>query len=285
MPLLAIPNISVGTPGKELAGATTAVVAGGARLLDVHSDEVHNRSVLTTTAEEDQLVAAMVALAQACRAIDLRTHRGVHPRVGTLDVCPIVPFRSEMGQAIETAHRTARAIAGELGAPVFLYGDAATREATRDLPDIRSGGLARLTSRIAEGLVPDEGPSTVDPSFGVVLVGARGPVIAFNVWLEGSVEVARAAAAEIREPHRVRSLGLEISPGVCQVSMNLVAPDQVSIDEAFARVETAVADRGATITATEIVGLVEDRFMPEPDAKVARLLVEPGHSLESALSD
>ena len=281
MPLLAIPNISVGSPGDVLRSATTAVVEAGARLLDVHSDETHDRSVLTTSADTVALVNSMASLAEACRSIDLEKHVGVHPRGGALDVCPFVPHRTSLDDAVEAAHAAGRAIATQVRAPVFFYGAAAVREEMRELPDIRRGGLQGLRRRMSEGLRPDAGPLEVDPRYGAVLVGARGPLIAFNVWLDADASVARTVAAKVREPGRVRALGLEMGNGLSQVSMNLIAPEITSVEDAFDR----IAQMTEAITATEIVGLVEDRFLPGPDAKVTRLLVEPGHSLESALSD
>ena len=281
MPLLAIPNISVGVANETLASAKSSVVNAGARLLDTHSDETHNRSVLTTTGDPTHLIDSMVELAKACTAIDLSTHVGVHPRVGALDVCPFVPYRMPMADAVEAAHSAGRAIAKTVGAPVFFYGEASLRAETRELPGIRGGGLERLAARMATGFLPDEGPFEIDPRFGVVVVGARGPLIAFNVWLGAGVEVARSIAARIREPGRVRALGLAMQGGSSQVSMNLIAPEEVSIEDAFERVAAVTSE----IVGTEIVGLVEERFLPNPDAKVARLLIEPGHSLESALGD
>jgi glutamate formiminotransferase len=284
MPLLAIPNISESRPAGGVAQAAEAVQNAGGRLLDVHSDAVHNRSVFTTTAADDVLIEAMVSLATACKAIDLSSHVGVHPRVGALDVCPFVPHHTDLEHAIDAARRAGRAIANEVGAPVFFYGAASTRSETRELPYIRRGGLATLIERMAKGLAPDEGPSEADPRYGAVLVGARGPLIAFNVWLETDLTEARSIAGTVREKGRVRTLGLKIDDTRCQVSMNLTAPHEASIEDVFRRVEVSAADVGARVLATEIVGLVEDRFLPDPDAKVARLLIEPGHSLESALS-
>lgn len=282
MPLLAIPNISVGVPGDVLSSATTAVVEAGARLLDLHSDETHNRSVLTITGGDSSLVAAAVALAVACRSIDLTEHVGVHPRVGALDVCPFVPHAfSDLDDAVAAAREAGHAIASEVGAPVFFYGAACTRPENRDLPNIRRGGLEGLIERMRRGSEPDEGPALIDPRYGAVLVGARGPLIAFNVWLDTDVSVARVIAGKVRAPGRVRALGLDMGAGKSQVSMNLIAPEEVSIQEVFDMVDRATE----SVIATEIVGLVEDRFMPSPDARVARLLVEPGHSVESALSD
>ena len=285
MPLLAIPNVSIGRPGVLLDNASRAIARAGARVIDLHTDEIHNRSVLTVTGPDDALIDAMTALAATCIEIDLRTHRGIHPRVGALDVCPFVPRDTPMGVAIDAAHSTGSRIGSELGLPVFFYGQAARRPETRDLPDIRRGGLEGLTERIAAGLAPDAGPTEVDARIGVVCVGARGPLIAFNVWLVAELHTAEDIAGAVREPGRVRALGLAVGDGRCQVSMNLTSPDEVGIQDAFGRVEAAVATRGAEIVGTEIVGLVAEDHLPPPDTKVARLLIEPGHSLEAALGD
>ena len=285
MPLLAIPNVSIGRPGVLLDNASRAIGRSGARMIDLHTDEIHNRSVLTVTGRDDDLIDAMTALAAVCVDIDLTTHHGVHPRVGGLDVCPFVPRDTPMDVAIGAAHTTGSRIGSELGLPVFFYGHAARRRETRDLPDIRRGGLEGLTARVAAGLAPDEGPSEVDPRIGVVCVGARGPLIAFNVWLVAELHTAEDIATAVREPGRVRALGLAVGNGRCQVSMNLTSPDEVGIEDVFGRVEGAVATGGAEVVATEIVGLVADDHLPPPDAKVTRLLIEPGHSLEAALGD
>ena len=285
MPLLAIPNVSIGVPGALLDNASGAIERSGARVIDLHTDAVHNRSVLTVTGRHDGLTAGMVALAAACIEIDLTTHEGVHPRLGGLDVCPFVPHETSMNEAIAAAHTTGATIGNELGVPVFFYGNAARRPETRQLPDIRRGGLEGVIDRIAAGLAPDAGSTEVDARVGVVCVGARGPLIAFNVWLRAELETAKAIAALVREPGRVRALGLDARDGRCQVSMNLTSPNEVGIEEAFERVEAAAATRGAQVVATEIVGLVADDHLPSPDAKVTRLLIEPGHSLVAALGD
>ncbi len=285
MPLLAIPNVSVGRSGAILDEASLAIQRSGSRLLDLHSDEVHNRSVLTVTGADDALIEAMTSLAAVCKNIDLTSHRGVHPRVGGLDVCPFVPHDVSMGTAIAAAHIAGAKIGDDVGIPVFFYGEAALRPEARELPDLRAGGLEGLIERISTGVVPDAGPSEVDPRIGVVCVGARGPLIAFNVWMATSLDVATAIAADVRERGRLRALGLPMRDGLCQVSMNLVSPGEIGIEAAFARVEKAADQSAASILATEIIGLVPDRHAPPPDAKVTRLLVEPGHSLGSALDD
>lgn len=285
MPLLAIPNVSIGLPGVILDNASSAIERSGARVLDLHTDAVHNRSVLTVSSRDDGLIDGMVALAAECIEIDLTAHEGVHPRLGGLDVCPFVPHGTSMDEAIDAAHTTGTRIGDELGVPVFFYCHAALRPETRALPDIRRGGLEGLIERIVGGMKPDAGPTEVDPRVGVVCVGARGPLIAFNVWLRAELDTAQAIAGLVREQGRVRALGLDTRDGRCQVSMNLTSPNEVGIEEAFERVDAAAATRGAEIVATEIVGLVTDAHLPSPDARVARLLIEPGHSLEAALGD
>lgn len=283
MTLLAVPNISEGRDSARIAACTSAVVSAGAHLLDVHTDPVHNRSVLTIAAPQQPLIHACVELARAATQIDLRLHDGVHPRLGGLDVCPFVPHGDTMmDEAIGAARSTADRIGAEAGLPVFLYDRAATRTETAALPLLRRGGLGSLAARMEAGLVPDAGPRSVDPARGVVCVGARGPLIALNVWVRASLKEAKELAARARSS-TVRALGLEISHGVCQVSMNLIDPATTGIEEAFEAVAKAADAAGIRITDTEIVGLVESRFLPGPETTATRLLMEPGRSVEEAL--
>lgn len=282
MTLLAIPNVSEGRDLEAIARFVRVVEAQGARVLDVHSDAAHHRSVLTITGSGQALVEGCRALAAAASDIDLTRHRGVHPRLGGLDVCPFVPHRSSMEEAIATARITAEEIGNGLGLPVFLYGRAAPGGTTRELPELRRGGLAALAKKVREGMTPDAGPVEIDPARGVVCVGARGPLIAFNIWIEAGLELAKELASQVRSAS-VRALGLGIAEGRTQVSLNLIAPDAVGIQHAFEVVRSGADRLGAPIVATEIVGLVERRYLPPPDATVTRLLVEPGHCLEDRL--
>jgi glutamate formiminotransferase len=288
MPLIGIPNVSEGRRPHAVRRMSDAISDAGAAVLDVHSDGTHNRSVLTTTAEPTRLVTALTELAKAARdLIDLERHEGVHPRLGALDVCPIVPYGIPMGAAVATA-RTLAASIGDSGIPVFLYGAASTRAQTRELPNLRRGGLEAMIERVPE-LPPDEGPDTIDPRTGVVCVGARGVLIAFNVWLRSPVAVARAVARAIRASAGglpgLRALGLEIDDQpTSQVAMNLTDPLRTGIDDAFEATRTVATRLGAEVLATEIVGLVPQRFLPDPDAQAARLLLAPGRSIESALA-
>lgn len=282
MTLLAIPNVSEGRNVEVIARFVRVVGAAGARVLDVHSDAEHHRSVLTITGSTEALVEGCLALAAATREIDLTSHRGVHPRLGALDVCPFVPHDSPMKEAVEAARVTAREIGSRLGVPVFLYGYAATRDVTRELPDLRRGGLAALTGKVREGMAPDAGPHEIDPRRGVVCVGARGPLIAFNIWIQAGIARARELANEVRSGS-VRALGLAIDQDKAQVAMNLIDPAAVGIQDAFEVVRSGADRLGVPVVATELVGLVERRYLPPPDATVTRLLMEPGHCLEDRL--
>jgi glutamate formiminotransferase len=285
MPLIAIPNVST-SDAAHVARLGEVVESGGARVLDVHRDDEHGRSVLTCTGENDPLIGAMTALAiETSALVRLQSHAGAHPRVGTLDVCPFVPHELEMSEAVAAARGTGRLI-GAAGIPVFFYGRAS--DPSRSLPEIRAGGLPGLLGRLSSGWVPDEGPSTIDPDTGVVCVGARDVLIAFNVWIDGDLDIARRIATHIRAGlgglPGVRALGLEVTAhGTSQISMNLVSPEETGIDRAFERIADLTGRQGCRPVATEIVGLVPERFLPDPDATAARLLIEPGRSLEAAL--
>lgn len=282
MTLLAVPNLSEGRDAATVGRFVASVEAEGAAVLDVHSDPDHNRSVLTLSGPPERLVRACTALARAASTIDVQIHQGAHPRLGGLDVCPFVPHNSGMEEAIAAARSTAEELGLRLGLPVYLYGHAATRASTRELPDLRRGGLAALARRASRELPPDTGPKEIDLRRGVVCVGARGPLIAFNVWLKTDLRTARAIATEVRSAS-VRALGLALRTGTTQVSMNLIDPPAVGIEEAFEAVRLQSDRRGAEILATEIVGLVERRYLPAPDATATRLLLEPDRCLEERL--
>jgi glutamate formiminotransferase len=283
MSLIAIPNVSEGTRASVIEACRRAIEEGGARVLDVHSDAVHNRSVFTVTGTSAHLADALSRLAvSAAAAIDLTQQRGVHPRIGALDVAPVVPHGEPMERAVITAHSVAQAIGERAGLPVYLYGDASVGD-RRELPDLRRGGMNVLITRSRDGFHPDFGPRTIDPMTGVVCVGAREVLIAFNVWMRGAKDLVAEIARSMRTAPGVRALALAIEGDVQQVSMNLTSPGAFGIDAAFHEVDRLAQMRGLEVTGTEIVGLVPDRFRPDPDAKAARLLFSPGRSLESVL--
>ncbi len=268
MPLLeSVPNFSEGRDQETIAALGEALAAH-ARLLDVHSDPDHNRSVFTLAGESDELVAALVAGIEVARErIDLRLHEGAHPRVGAADVVPVVPLvPDEMEHAKETALRLAERVGG-LGLPVFVYGELAPG---RGSAFFRRGGIDELAGRMAAGeLDPAFGPRELDPATGAVLVGARRPLIAFNVNLRGSLEDVRAIAGAVRETGGgfpgVRALGLDLpSAGLVQVSMNVEDVEAAALHEIVERIEGEAAERGMEVMGSELVGL-----MPASTAAVA----------------
>jgi glutamate formiminotransferase len=260
LPLESVPNFSEGRDSATI-DALGSALGEQADLLDIHADIDHNRSVFTLVGEDDQLVSALLAgIACARERIDLRRHEGAHPRIGAADVVPLVPIRpDDMPRARATATELAGRIGDELGLPVFLYGELA---AGRGPAFFRRGGPQELQSRIDAGeLAPDFGPSTLHESAGAVLVGARRPLIAFNVNLRGSVETAKEIAAGVRESGGgfpgVRALGLELpSTGLVQVSMNVEDWEAAALHEIVARVEEEARARNAEVTGSELVGLM-----------------------------
>ena len=263
----AVPNFSEGRDGTKISRIVSAVRnTTGVRVLDLHSDPDHNRSVLTFAGEEEPLLQASVDLACACaREIDLAAQSGVHPRMGSLDVLPFVPLGPPLSEAtLEDAARLARSAGlaiGSLGLPVYLYGAAASASHRENLAEVRRGGYHGLVARADDPLwEPDYGPEKLPPRSGAVAVGARSFLVAFNANLDtDNVEVARAVAGEVRERDGglpgVKALGLEVE-GRAQVSMNLTDLERTSIPTAFEAVRRSAERRDAKVESTELVGLV-----------------------------
>jgi glutamate formiminotransferase/glutamate formiminotransferase/formiminotetrahydrofolate cyclodeaminase len=261
LPLEAVPNFSEGRD-RDTIEAIADALGHGARLLDVHSDPDHNRSVFTLVGDDASLVDALIAgVACARDRIDLRRHEGAHPRIGAADVVPVVPLIPEdMERARAAASEVARRIGDELALPVFLYGELAPG---RGPAFFRKGGTAELARRLGEAeLTPDFGPLELHPSAGGVIVGARRPLIAFNVDLRGgSADDARAIASVIRERDGgfpgVRALGLELpGTGRVQVSMNIEDWRAAALHDVLARIEDEAAARGVEVAGSELVGLM-----------------------------
>jgi len=258
-PLESVPNFSEGRDRETIDALGAALAGGGARLLDVHADADHNRSVFTLVGDDAALVAGLVAgVACARERIDLRRHEGVHPRVGAADIVPLVAIRPEDLERAGAAATEAAGRIGELGLPVFLYG-----EPGRGPAFFRRGGPEELQRRIDGGeFAPDFGPAKLDPSAGAVLVGARRPLIAFNVNLRnGDVEVARSIAAVVRESGGgfpgVRALGLDLPrSGLVQVSMNVEDWEAAALSGIVARIAAEAEARGAEVAGSELVGLM-----------------------------
>jgi len=285
-----VPNFSEGRDGETI-DAIAAALSKHARVLDVHADPDHNRSVFTVVAEEDELVEALLAgVACARDRIDLRTHEGAHPRIGAADIVPLVPVRPEdteraRGAALVVAGR----IAGELELPVFLYGELAPG---RGPAFFRRGGTAGLQQRIDSGeLESDFGPARLDLRAGGVLVGVRPPLIAFNVNLRGGLDAAREIAAAVREKDGgfagVRALGLDLPrAGFVQVSMNVEDHEASALHEIVERIESEAALRGVEVVGTELVGLMPAAAAAAAAGAALRIEgFEPSRVLELRLLD
>lgn len=285
--LEAVPNFSEGRSRPTLR---QLVEAAGRPLLDLHADASHHRSVLTLAGSASQLRSSARSLFEtAVRCIDLRRHRGEHPRIGALDVLPIVPLgETTMERAVRLAVSLAEEIGAEQSVPVFLYGEA--EPGRRTLPHIRRGGLRGLADRLARGEIrSDYGPPALHPSAGGIAVGARPPLIAFNVNLDTSdAGIARAIAGRIRTSAgglpALRALGVrQADPAsrrvLAQVSMNLLDWRRTSLTDAFRRVLLEAGAAGTGVVHSEIVGLVP-RAATWPGMEMDIALREPARTIE-----
>lgn len=260
-----VPNVSEGRNRATIEEIASAVRHVGVRLLDVHSDVDHNRSVFTFVGGENDVAEAALSLCRvAVRRIDLGEHRGTHPRMGAVDVVPFVPLNDvSMPVCVQLATETGRRIAEELGVAVYLYGECASRPGRANLAEIRRGGFERFGEKITNSeWAPDFGPKRVHPMAGVVAVGARPFLVAYNVVLDTSdVEAAQRIARAVRERDGglpgVKALGMMLeSRGLAQVSMNLTNVRATTVLDAFEAVCHEAACRGIEVRESEIVGLV-----------------------------
>ncbi len=263
-----VPNFSEGARPDIVEAIVAKVRAESpARILDLQSDASHNRSVLTLAGDPDSLFKAVLALVGAClTVIDLRTHRGEHPRMGAVDVIPFIPLEgATIKDCVALAHRVGEAIAKAHHVPVFLYEDAASAPHRKGLEDIRRGQFEGLAAKLKDPQwQPDFGPSEPHPSFGAVVVGARMPLIAFNVNLNtDDVEVAKKIAKGIRHStggyRFVKAMGLIVDINgkkVAQVSMNMTDFTKTPLFRVMETIRNEAARYGVAVTGSEIVGLV-----------------------------
>jgi glutamate formiminotransferase len=267
MPIIeCIPNVSEGRRRDVIDAIAAAIRAvPGARLLDHSSDPSHNRSVFTMAGDAAAMKAAVLALyARAIPAIDLRQHSGEHPRLGAVDVVPFVPIEAAtMADCVALANDVGQEVAARFGVPVYLYEEASANPARRNLEDIRRGEFEGLAARMtAEGWAPDFGPNAPHPSAGASVIGARMPLIAFNINLATDrVDVAKKIAAAIRHSSGgyrfVKAAGFELKDrGVVQVSMNLTNYEKTPIFRVFDTVKREAERYGVQVLESEIVGLI-----------------------------
>jgi glutamate formiminotransferase len=319
--LLAVPNVSEGRDAESIERIGSAFAplarhdeqadarAGETRLLDVHSDGDHHRSVFTLAGRAPQLAdslvhgakAAISAIDVVARASGPAPDAGAHPHVGAIDVIPLVYFDSRArGAACAEALVVGERIGSELGVPVFLYGELAGNLPGRTRAELRRGGIAGLAARMAaktangsvaeQGrapLRPDFGPPAPHPSAGATLVAAREPLVAFNLQLQppASLEDARRIAAQIREGGErglpgLRAIGVALSDGVAQVSMNVERPLELSLGEVVRAVEQL-----APVASAELVGLAPRAAFDGFPAELPMPGFDPDrHLIENALS-
>jgi glutamate formiminotransferase/glutamate formiminotransferase/formiminotetrahydrofolate cyclodeaminase len=292
LPLESVPNFSEGRDPEAIAALESALSRPG-RLLDVHTDWDHHRSVFTIVGSGDELVETLAAgISTATERIDLRRHEGAHPRIGAADVVPLVPLRPEDEPAArEAALALAERVGDDLGLPGFFYGR--LTEDRREPAFFRRGGPEELQRRIDSGeLAPDRGPATLHPTAGGVLIGVRRPLIAFNVNLRGaSVETAREIAALVRERDGgfpgVRALGLDLpKAGLVQVSMNVTDWEAAALHTIVATIVAEVEARGAEVAGSELVGLMPAGAAVEAAGSLLRIEgFDSRHVLELRLLD
>lgn len=289
-----VPNVSEGQRPDVLAEIEAAAQSvRGAWLLHATADPSHNRSVYSIAGPADALLEVVLAIARVAVArLDLRTHRGVHPRIGAVDVVPFIPLAgTSMAACIELAQRTAQAIAAQFDVPVFLYEEAG-RPGRRALEDIRRGQFEGLAAKMLDpAWRPDYGPLAPHRTAGATVVGARKPLIAFNVDLAtADIDTARSIARAIRERDgglpNVKAIGLFLPHrGIAQVSMNLTDYEHTSPQRAFDAVVREAASRGVGVRNSELIGLIPEAALA--DTAPERLMLrdfEPDRILERRIA-
>jgi glutamate formiminotransferase len=267
-----VPNISEGRRPEVVDRAVAAIRnVPGVRLLDHSSDASHNRSVLTMAGDAAPLKQAVLALyEQVVPSIDLRQHRGEHPRMGAVDVVPFVPIQgATMEACVALARDVAATVADRFSVPVFLYEEASTNPARRNLEDIRRGEFEGLAAKMSKAeWAPDFGPAQPHPSAGASVIGARMPLIAYNINLATDrLDVAKKIAAGIRHSSGgyrfVKAMGVRLDDraGIAQVSMNLTNYEKTPIFRVFETVKREAARYGVAVLESEIVGLVPSQAL------------------------
>jgi glutamate formiminotransferase / 5-formyltetrahydrofolate cyclo-ligase len=261
-----VPNISEGRRTEVVAGIAEALGAvPGLRVLDVQSDATHNRSVLTIAGDAASLRAGIPLLFErTLEVVDLRLHRGEHPRLGAVDVVPFIPIDGvTMAECVALAREVGDLVGRRLGVPVYLYEDAASRPERKNLENIRRGEFEGLAARMSQAeWAPDFGPAHPHPSAGATVIGARMPLIAYNINLATDrLDVAKKIASAVRMSSGglrfVKAMGLALEDrGIVQVSMNLTNFEKTPIVRVFELVKREAARYGVNVLESEIVGLI-----------------------------
>jgi glutamate formiminotransferase len=261
-----VPNFSEGRDsGKIEEIASSFRNRDGVKLLDIQKDEDHNRSVITVVGEPNPLKEVVIlAVGKAIQLIAMRVHRGQHPRMGAVDVIPFIPIRNvTMDEAIELSKDTARMVWETYKLPVFLYEASASRTERKDLANIRKGQFEGMAEKIKiPEWKPDFGDGGIHSTAGVVAIGARMPLVAFNVNIDtNNIEIANAIAKKVRFRggglRYCKAMGVELKERkITQVSMNMTDYTQTSLYQAFELVRIEAKRYGVNVVGSEIVGLV-----------------------------
>jgi glutamate formiminotransferase len=261
-----VPNISEGRRQDVITQlADTLRAVPGMRVLDVQSDAAHNRSVFTLAGDAAAMSAGIPKLFEgAIRTIDLKTHKGEHPRMGAVDVTPFIPIDGvTMAECVDLAKSVAKDVASRFSLPVYLYEEASTNPERKNLEDIRRGEFEGLEAKMAKpGWAPDFGPTSPHPTAGASVIGARMPLIAYNINLATNrLDVAKKIAAAIRYSsgglRYVKAMGIPLEDrGIVQVSMNLTNYEKTPIFRVFEMVKREAERYGVSVLESEIVGLV-----------------------------
>lgn len=284
-----VPNISEGRRQEVINEVIENLKKTGAKVLDVSSDPDHNRTVITFVGDRDTVINGAFAVAEsAVKLIDLREHKGTHPRMGAVDVIPFIPIKNTtMEECVEISKIVGEKIAKELNVPVYLYAESATKESRKSLPNIRQGEFEGFFEKIKDPeWIPDFGPSEVHPTAGVVAVGAREFLIAYNIYLgTKDVSIAEKIAKSIRESsgglRYIQAKGMYIEEkGMAQVSMNVLNYKKAPLYRVFEIVKMEAERYGVPVVESELVGLMPMRAALESLAFYLRF---PKLTLDSIL--
>ncbi len=261
-----VPNFSEGRDLKKIEKIVEPFRGkDGVKLLDYQNDEDHNRSVVTAVGEPEALKAAVIeSMGIAIKHIDMRSHQGQHPRMGAIDVVPFIPVKNvSVEEAVKISQATAREAAAKYELPIFLYEQSASRPERQNLATIRKGQFEAMAEKLTQPeWKPDFGPAQIHPTAGVTAMGARMPLVAYNVNLDtNQQEIADLIAKKVRHIsgglHYCKGIGIELKDrGIVQVSMNMTDYTKTALYRVFELIRIEARRYGVNVVGSEVIGLV-----------------------------
>ena len=276
-----VPNFSEGRDLKKIEKIVEPFRGKeGVKLLDYQSDEDHNRSVVTVVGEPEALKAAIVqSMGEAIKAIDMNSHQGQHPRMGAIDVVPFIPVKNiSVEEAVEISKSTAKEAAEKYNLPIFLYEQSASRPERQNLATVRKGQFEAMAEKLAQPeWKPDFGPQQVHPTAGVTAMGARMPLVAYNVNLDtNQLEIADSIAKKVRHIsgglRYCKGIGIELKDrGIVQVSMNMTDYTKTALYRVFELIRIEARRHGVNVVGSEVIGLVPMEALIDSAAYYLRL--------------